>query len=108
MVEATVSQEAREAAKAFWNSYVAGWQEVGAQQKALIQAFARFEQSILSRQSEREKRLVEALRRAAEQFEHYAQLHYAKGTADGDEKGCINGALAKQMRFALTKQKEEE
>lgn len=77
MAEATVSQEAREAARAFWNSYVAGWQEVGAQQKALIQAFARFEQSILSRQSEREKRLEEALR----------AIHAARLRRDGSDPG---------------------
>ena len=47
------------------------------------------------------ERLREAVVRAAEQFEQYAALHYAKGTADGDEKGSVNGSLGKRMRYAL-------
>lgn len=36
-----VTQEDMEAAKAFWMRHVAGWQEVGAGQRALVKAFAK-------------------------------------------------------------------
>lgn len=39
-----VTQSAKDAAKAFWNQHIAGWQEQGQGQRALIQALAAAEQ----------------------------------------------------------------
>lgn len=45
--------------------------------------------------------LVEAVLLAAVQFEHYAELHRAKGTREGHAKAEINASLARTMRAAL-------
>lgn len=36
--------------------------------------------------------------KAAAQFEHYAQLHFAKNTIEGDAKGKRNQELADELR----------
>lgn len=45
--------------------------------------------------------LVEAVEKARDTFRRYAEMHFAKGSADGDEKGSVNSALALQMEYAL-------
>lgn len=51
--------------------------------------------------TEVEKVARDALKKAAEQFDYYAECHRQKGTADGDEKEAVNRAMAADMRAAI-------
>lgn len=48
------------------------------------------------------ERLSVMLTTAREQFRRYADLHYAKGTDDGKEKGMVNANLARLCDIALS------
>lgn len=49
------------------------------------------------------KEAREALQECRDQFHLYSQLHYAKGTVDGNEKAGINVAKAQMCTEALSK-----
>jgi hypothetical protein len=45
--------------------------------------------------------MLAALKKAAAQFEFYAESHQAKQTPDGDQKAATNAALAAEMRAVI-------
>lgn len=57
---------------------------------------------------ERIEVLEEAVRQALAVFDNYANLHYSKGTEDGDSKGDMDAYYAIIMEEALESPNEEE
>ncbi len=53
------------------------------------------------RDADRIRTLEDMLKRAANQFDSYAELHAAKDTKDGDKKAEVNRTLAEEIRSAL-------
>jgi hypothetical protein len=51
--------------------------------------------------SEKIRKLTNAVTTAKAQFEHYAELHDRKGTPESTEKATVNRELAKTMGDAL-------
>lgn len=53
------------------------------------------------------ERLAEAVLEAAEQFDHYEQLHRAKGTPEGHEKANVNAIFAARLRGVVASYREK-
>jgi len=83
--------------------------DYGSPDPELVDALTRIEQDA-ARIRERDQRielLEKAAKKAADIFAHYAELHAAKGTLDGQKKAERNAGYAIELYALLSDQKEQ-